>query len=312
MSADVEVRRGEEPAGWKQKEEVGSGWGIALLVRLATALGRGPTRLVVRLVAFYYALFSREARRSANDFLRRVDAKTGFWAAHRQILRFAQVSFDALFFIRGKLGHFDVTRNGQEYLEGLRDSHQGAVLLGAHFGSFYAMRAASQDEAMPIYPLVFLKNAKKFNDALRSLDPDSHTQLIEMDGEDLGFMLKVRELAEEGGLIAILADRVAAGGKNATVDFLGSKAQFPLGPYILAASLRCPVYFICGIYRDPKRYELYCEPFADRIVLPRKTRQEALQSYAQQYADIVARYARDTPDNWFNFYDFWTNDDRAD
>ncbi len=299
-------------AGWKDHDEAGSGWALALLVRIATAFGRGPARLAMRVTAFYFVLASRQARRTANDFLGRIGERTGFWAAHRQILRFAQVSLDSLFFLRGKLGYFDVTRDGKEYLARLRDQEAGAVLLGAHLGSFYAMRAASQDEAMPIFPLVYLKHAKKFNDALRSLDPESHTQLIEMDDKDIGFVLKVRELAAEGGLIAILADRAAAGGKNVTVDFLGAPAQFPVGPYILAASLRCPVYFVCGIYRDPNRYELHCEPFADRIVLPRKTRQEALQKYAQQYADVVARYAREAPDNWFNFYDFWTNEDRAD
>jgi predicted LPLAT superfamily acyltransferase len=129
-----------------------------------------------------------------------------------------------------------------------------------------------------------------------------------MDDKDIGFMLKVRELVEAGGLIAILADRLADGAKHVTVDFLGGKARLPVGPYILAASLRCPVYFVAGIYRAPKRYELRCEPFAERIELPRKSRQEALAMYAQKYADIVARYARDAPDNWFNFYDFWVSE----
>jgi predicted LPLAT superfamily acyltransferase len=294
--------------GWKEVDEVGAGWGIALLVRLATAFGRAPARLVVRVVAFYYALLSTRARAAANDFLARVGAPTGFWAAHRQILRFAEVALDALFFLRGKLEHFEVTRDGKEHLTALKNTGTGAVLLGAHMGSFYVMRAAGQDEALPLYPLVFTKNARKINDALRTLDPEGQTQLIEMDDKDIGFMLKVRELVEAGGLIAILADRLADGAKHVTVDFLGGKARLPVGPYILAASLRCPVYFVAGIYRAPKRYELRCEPFAERIELPRKSRQEALAMYAQKYADIVARYARDAPDNWFNFYDFWVSE----
>jgi len=295
-------------AGWKDHDEVGAGWGLAFLVKLATFFGRAPARLVVRIIAFYYAVLSRQARRTANAFLARLGEPTGFWAAHRQILRFAQVALDALFFVRAKLSHFEVTRDGQEHITNLKQTRTGAVLLGAHFGSFYAMRAAGQDETVPLYPLVFTKNARKFNGALRRLDPEGQTQLVEMDDRDIGFMLKVREIVEEGGIVAILADRLAEGGKQVEVDFLGGRARLPVGPYILAASLRCPVYFVCGIYRDPNRYELHCEPFADRIELPRKTRQEALQAYAQQYADVVSRYVRDAPDNWFNFYDFWSDE----
>ncbi len=33
---------------------------------------------------------------------------------------------------------------------------------------------------------------------------------------------------------------------------------------------------------------------------------EAVQEYAQQYADLLARFCREQPDNWFNFYDVWS------
>ena len=90
-----------------------------------------------------------------------------------------------------------------------------------------------------------------------------------------------------------------------TVDFLGSKAQLPAGPYLLAASLRCPVYLTYGVYRAPNRYELHCEPFAAAVVLPRGRRSDAIQQYAQRYADRLAAWCHEAPDNWFNFYDFW-------
>ena len=75
--------------------------------------------------------------------------------------------------------------------------------------------------------------------------------------------------------------------------------------FLLAAALKCPVYLVFGLYFEPNRYELFCEPFAERIELPRKGRHEALAQVVQSYAQRLEHYARLAPDNWFNFYDFW-------
>ncbi len=294
-----------EPRGWRDIPERGTALGIRSVVVLATAFGRAPARLLVRLIALYYTLFFGTARRAAQTFLRRLGRPAGFWAAYRNVLRFAQCTLDGLFFVRGKTRAFEITRDGHEHLEELRRSGRGAILLGAHLGSFYAMRAQSEEKALPLFPLVYLKNARRINEALRELDPKSHAQLVEMSDDDVGFVLRVRELVDSGALIAILADRAPKGGRTVRVDLLGGEAALPVGPYLLAASLGCPVYFTVAVYREPNRYELHCEPFAERVELPRGKRDEALREYAQRYADRLAFYCRQAPDNWFNFYDFW-------
>ena len=297
--------------GWLDVRERGSKALVRLTLFWTTVLGRRFGRLVVRVVAFYYALFAPGARRHASDFLRRATgaASIGFWDAYRQILRFAQCTFDALFLVQGKTKHFRVKTNGHELLAKLRDEKRGAILLGAHLGSFYAMRLQSFREKLPLYAVVFTKNARMINETLEELDPGGNATLIELDAEgSMDSMLRIKELVEGGAIVAMLADRVSAGGKEGrtvTVPFMGADARFPVGPYILASMLRCPVYLTFGLYRDPDLYELYCEPFADPIELPRRTREEALVGYVSRYAERLAHYARMAPDNWFNFYDFW-------
>jgi predicted LPLAT superfamily acyltransferase len=89
------------------------------------------------------------------------------------------------------------------------------------------------------------------------------------------------------------------------VSFLGAPAQLPIGPWVLASTLRVPVFLGFGIYRGGNRYDCHFELFAERIDLPRADRDAALQRYAQQFADRLEHYARLAPYNWFNFYDFW-------
>lgn len=294
-------------AGWRDVGERGSVFGIKAVIVMATMLGRGAGRALVAAIAAYYTLFSRPANAATRQFRAHLGLRTTKRDVYRQVRRFAQCALDALFFMRGKTDFFRVTRNGHHHLARLRDTGQGAILLGAHLGSFHAMREQSGREALPLYPVVFTKNARRFNQVLEELDPGSKVRLIEIDsdGGRMGFMLSIREKLEEGGLVAILGDRVQPGAKAVKVDFLGEEAWLPAGPYVLAATLKAPVYFVAGLYRGKAEYELFCIPFAERVELPRGERMEAIQAYAQQYADILAGFCEDAPDNWFNFYDFW-------
>ena len=106
--------------------------------------------------------------------------------------------------------------------------------------------------------------------------------------------------------LVIVGDRTppAENGRVVSADFLGSPALFPQGPFILAAILECPVFlFVC--VRGAKGYRVHFEPFAERIKLPRRQREAVIAAHAQRYADRLAALCRETPFQWFNFFDFW-------
>ena len=85
---------------------------------------------------------------------------------------------------------------------------------------------------------------------------------------------------------------------------MGQPAPFPQGPFILASLLRCPVVLIFALCQQGK-LTLHCEPFADPLLLPRGERQQALDACAATFADWLTACLRQSPYDWFNFYDFW-------
>lgn len=297
-------------AEWLAAKERGGVFVIRFTVFLTTFLGRRIGRFITIFVALYYTLTSPRARRGLRRFYARLGrSEVSFVRLYLHMLRFVRCALDAFFLVSGKTSPFRVTRTGHRHLEALRDAKQGAILLGAHLGSFYAMRTQGAEERMPLYALMYTGNARVVNEALAKLDPEGAARVLEIDpAGGIDSMLKIKELIEQGALIAILGDRIPP---NATperivrVPFLGADAAFPVGPFMLAATLKCPVYLTFGISRDPDTYDLYCEPFAERVVLPRGDRQRAVIEHVTRYAQRLEHYARKAPDNWFNFYDFW-------
>ena len=116
----------------------------------------------------------------------------------------------------------------------------------------------------------------------------------------------LEERIARGESLFIVGDRPPASGNGRTLDipFLGREAPFPIGPLFLAHLLKCPVYlFFC--VQEGRGYRIHMEPFAERVDLPRKGREDALRAWLERYALAVEARCRETPFQWFNFYDFW-------
>lgn len=291
--------------GWLDVREVGATWGMVSVVRVATAFGRAPARLMLYFIVAYYFLLSARAREASRNYLQRMGRPATAGAIYRHLLRFAQCALDRLFFLRGQFERFEFSHIGHEHLEQLSREKRGAFLLGAHLGSFEALRASGMAYDIPVNVVANFQNARRVNEVLTRLGHGSNTRFIDAGGSPAALALAVREAIERGELVAILADR-AGEGRSVEVPFLGENARFPTGAFILASTLGCPVYLTFGLHFPPNRYTLHCEPFAERVSLPRADRQSSLETYVTKYAERLEHYCRLAPDNWFNFFDFWS------
>ena len=302
----------QDKAAWLSSRERGTVLGIRAAFWLATLCGRSFAKPLVALVALWYALFDRRAGRASRDWLQRVHGRPpGWFAVYRHLRTFAQVTLDKVFLLTGKTRAMTFLCTGKELLEAQHATGQGAILLGAHLGSYEAMRAGGDDEDLPIEILGYFANARMINSLLAGLDPQKAAQVIHLGEDQIGAMARVRESLAAGRFVATMGDRVGLNDRVVMARFFGEDAPFPGGPFLLASVLRCPVFMVFGLYRAPNRYELHCERFADRIDLPRKDRDNALHNWVQRYAERVEHFARSAPENWFNFFDFWAPPQRS-
>jgi predicted LPLAT superfamily acyltransferase len=199
---------------------------------------------------------------------------------------------------------FSITVHGEVELQDLLKSGSGALLLGAHFGSFEIIHALGQQHPdVRIALTMFEDNARKITAALTAINPDLHQEIIPLGHIDT--MLQVQERLASGVLVGMLADRSPHQDAALTLDFLGAAAQFPLSAMRLAAVLKQRVLFMSGEYLGGNRYEIHFEPLVDFSQIARGERQQAVAAAVTEFSRRLEQHCRRQPYNWFNFFDFW-------
>ena len=289
---------------WATEAERGS----ARLLRAAlwTCLRAGwPVgRMLLWPITGWFLLTSGPARMASRDYLRRVlgrPARTSDVARHFHT--FASAILDRVFLLSGRLGGFRIRTEGLEHVTAVLARGQGCILLGAHLGSFEVLRFIAQDSPVPVWALIYRRNAGALTRLLDRLAPDMRDSIIEI-GHPAS-MIRAHECVERGEIVGILADRTPPGHRVVEAPFLGSPAMFPAGPFVLASTLGVPVVLFHGVRLGPRRYAVRFEPFADGVTLRRATRDADLRRWAAQYAAALGRACLAHPYNWFNFFPFW-------
>ncbi len=293
-------------SGWAATRPRGSGFLLRLITRIALGLGWHVGHALLHPITLFYLTTSPAAqKRSARHYLTRAQGRDATWRdLWRLYFCFASTMLDRVFLLSGRRRGYQVDVMGLEMLRAAAARGQGLVLLGAHMGSFEALRAVGGEGApVEVRMLMHTGNDSPADAVFDSLDPSRAASIIPLGRPEA--MLAASESLARGGVVGLLADRAARGDRMLEVDFLGHPAPFPGGPMILAAILRAPVVLGFGLWVGPRRYVLRFEPFAEAVTLPREGREAALREWLQRYADRLGDVCRAHPYNWFNFFDFW-------
>ena len=292
-------------ADWLRQQERSNLAILKLMVWISLTFGRAIGRLVLYGIAGYFVLFSPKARRFSRDYLHLALNRWAEWSdGFRHVFSFASTIHDRIYLLNDRFDLFDIEVIGAEAVNEAARSHPGALLIGAHLGSFEVLRAVGRGrEGLPVAMLMYEENARKINTTLEAINPDASRDIIPLGRMDS--MLQARDKLDAGYAVGMLADRSLSSDATVDCEFLGKPAPFPLGPWRMAAMLRRPVFFMTGLYLGGNRYQLHFEPLADFSHTPREERDAAIRTAMQRYADRLTHYCHLAPYNWFNFFDFW-------
>lgn len=291
---------------WAEREEGGTRWLIRVYLWCVLRVNRELARLSLWPISLYFLIVRGPERRAAREFLSRALGRRASLAdVLRNFWTFSQVVLDRVYLLGDRSCRLDVDSENVDVLGAALAEGRGCLLVGSHLGSFEASRIISLQRPDVNLRIVLDRSvSRNANGMLESLNPKLASQVIDTSVQEGTLALSIGEALVQGDLVALTADRMAAGERSVKVDFLGKQAEFPLGPFLLATATGAPVILFFGLYEGGRRYRVVFETF--EFAAPRRgERGRGLERAVQAYADRLSHHARQAPYNWFNFYPFW-------
>lgn len=297
---------------WAQIGESSFILGMRLLFWLNRAGGRAVFRLALYPVIFWYVLVKPAARGASRDYLAHLHAFGGgltppprWHAVFAHFMAFGETLLDKLRAWSGERDwrlHFE----GDRHMLDLMAQGRGAVVVMAHMGNLEISRVSGAMRGLRINAMVHTRHAERFNALLHSLDPASGLSLLQVGALDPGSAMQLAAKVEAGEFIMIAGDRVPLDDSRATIrlPFLGEEADFPIGPYVLASLLRCPLLCMLTSQREGVHH-FTLDTLANEVRLDRRDRLAGVRPLAQRFVARLEAECLAAPLQWFNFFPFW-------
>ena len=152
-------------------------------------LGRALSRIPLRVIVLYFLAFGGAARAASREFLQRVHGrKPTLREQYALFFSFASTIHDRVYFLKNRFELFDIEVEGGEVFD-----ERALLLMGAHLGSFEAMRACGRHLGhRRVVMAMYEENARRLNGVFAAIDPSAMQDIVA-----LGHAESMLELAEQ-------------------------------------------------------------------------------------------------------------------
>lgn len=315
------------PKHWsEEKEQVRTSFPILLMLKLIQILPCWTVNMIAFPVALFYFAFSRRARIHVLHFQRQLrefthGAVPKKISIYRTILSFSICLIERVSGWLGKAGEDSILFSDddiEDYWNSLK-AGKGAFLIGSHLGNIDLLRSlavcskAGLKKEIPVTAIMEIKSGERFNATLKKVNPSYELTVI--DPEDIGpeTIPVFQEKIQRGEIIVATGDRTSISARNRFIrnSFLGKEAEFPYGVFLIASLLQIrELYFVFGLREktamlNPKnRVHIHKAKtvFQD---CGRTERKQKIRELCGEFAELLEKYCKEKPYQWYNFFDFW-------
>ena len=283
----------------------GNGWMHKWLIRFLKVIN-------VRLLYLFVFVFivpptmivNSKARKVIYRFYRKRFGYGRFkscWMTYKNHCAFSQVVIDKFAMYAGK--KFKIAIDGYDQFLLLSEQISGFVQLSSHIGNYEIAGYSLVAKTKRFNALVFGGEKESVMANRSRMFKDNNIRMIPMMA-DMSHLFVIDQALSDGEILSMPADRVFGSQKSFSIDFLGAKAKFPQGPFLLAAMRNVPMLFVSVMKRAATKYHISVRKIECKVTGSTRIKAENL---ADQYVSLLEETVRKHPAQWYNYFDFWAN-----
>lgn len=258
---------------------------------------------IMALVIPFYMLFNKRGFQAQYDFFRyRLlhQPFKAFWCVYLNHFRFGQIIIDRFAVYGDRKFQFEM--EGFDLWQRYEHQEDGFVQISSHIGNYELAGYSLKSARKRLNALVFLgETPTVMQNRLRVFTPNNINMVPVM--PDMSHIFTLNTALSNGEIVSMPGDRIFGSQKTLSCSFLGSSASFPIGPFMLTLTRKCPLIAVFVMKKDWRTYHIIIREIEVKDKGLKK--QEALQQLADHFTQVLEEVVRQYPTQWFNYYDFW-------
>ncbi len=290
---------------WDGKAK-GSVLGNLIFVKVIAAFGPLSAYVLLTLVALLYTLFDRVGGAALRSFRKRA----GFSASsirhlYKHFFTFGMSLIDRVAFVNFKKSPYTFTFDNESHIVDALAHGKGVIAVSAHIGNWEMAGNLLADHFDSCIHAVILDNERqKIKAVFKETTERRRFNIIPISNDGLKMMVPIKDALNHNEIVCFHGDRVFDSSR-VSIPFLGEPAEFPIGPFQIAAITGAPIITVFMLKTSMYHFTTTASTPIYFDDITRENREAHIKKAMESYVSFMENIVKKHPYQWFNFYDFW-------
>lgn len=276
---------------------------VKLLYKLFTLFGYKFVYYSLYIVVAYYFFFAKNVKKSLQIYYRQIDKPFNSKVYFNHLFKYAITMTDR--FISKTHPHLYLFENFDRQMN-KKVMTQGVIMVSTHFGGWAAATNYFRYEETKVHVVMNESMLAQTQEFYKSLDK-TNEEIVEVIDLSKGMQssIEIANALLNNECVAMMADRAYRKKDLMSKKFFNKDAYLNKNPFQIAYKADKEILAYLFIFEDINKYNTVSK----KIIVDKSLSEEAAVSSAMdEYVSFLEYYLKLYPDQWFNFYDFWSSD----